>query len=60
MKNNRIILKKILSNKESLDILNNTAEGLNASAVITDINGGILANIGNLNLDISRPASIGR
>ena len=48
MKNNRIILKKILSNKESLDILNNTAEGLNTSAVITDINGDILANIGNL------------
>ena len=46
MKNSRIILKKILSNKESIRILNDTANGLDTAVLIFDINGNMLADIG--------------
>ena len=46
MKNSRSILKKILSNKETLRILNDTANDLDTGALIFDMNGSILADIG--------------
>ena len=46
MKNARSILKKMLSNKETIKILNDTANGLDISALIFDINGNVLANMG--------------
>ena len=46
MKNAGSILKKMLSNKETVRILNDTANGLEAAALIFDMNGNILANIG--------------
>ncbi|MDA8158898.1 MAG: HD domain-containing protein [Deltaproteobacteria bacterium] len=47
MKNCRAILKKLLENKEFLKILNDTADALGAGALILDVNGNILANIGH-------------
>ncbi len=46
MKDARSILKKMLSNKETLRILNDTANDLDTGALIFDINGNVLANIG--------------
>jgi len=46
MKDARSILKKMLSNKETIKILNVTANGLDTYALIFDINGNVLANIG--------------
>ncbi len=46
MKNVRNILKKMLSNKETVKILNDTANGLEAAALILDMNGNMLADIG--------------
>ncbi len=46
MKNYMTLLKKLLANKESLKVLNDIAGGLDTAALILDINGNVLADIG--------------
>ena len=69
MKDARSILKKVLSNKESVRILNDTSNALDAGALIFDINGNMLADIGQaaseteavsfpVNIKAPRPRSI--